>query len=203
MQLRSAFLWFSKKWDFSACFNMPLHMHCHLPTQLWEAVSKKHAKINSKKNKASSFEQYSSFYFASPQTKPWSLMTPSLNKSTFSEWISLGCQTCPLPSWAHWRNNSGIELRFVLILTMVFKVISLNNSPCLWSVQVPCRCLAHPPISLDVLLYRLWFKFVLPVIIWSNFTRYGLFLCRPAPDDYIVRLCWFPWHTRSELVLDG
>ena len=99
----------------------------------------------------------------------------------------------PLPSWAHWRNNSGIELRFVLILTMVFKVISLNNSPCLWSVQVPCRCLAHPPISLDVLLYRLWFKFVLPVIIWSNFTRYGLFLCRPAPDDYIVRLCWFPW----------
>ena len=63
----------------------------------------------------------------------------------FSEWILLGCQTCPLPSWAHWRNNSGIELLFVLIFTMVFKVISLNNSPCLWSVQVPCRCLSHSP----------------------------------------------------------
>merc|ERR1711873_379654 len=90
------------------------------------------------------------------------------------------------PSWAHWRNNSGIELLFVLILTMVFKVISLNNSPCLWSVQVPCRCLAHPPIPLDVLLYRLWFKFVLPVIVWSNFTRYGLFHCRPAPEVKFV-----------------
>ena len=54
----------------------------------------------------------------------------------FSEWILLGCQTCPLPSWARLCNNSGIELLFVLILTMVFKVISLNNSPCLWSVQV-------------------------------------------------------------------
>ena len=63
----------------------------------------------------------------------------------FSEWILLGCQTCPLPSWAHWRNNSGIELLFVLVFTMVFKVISLNDFPCLWSVQVPCRCLTHSP----------------------------------------------------------
>ena len=53
------------------------------PHNFGKLFLKKHAKINSKKNKASSFEQYSSFYFASPQTKPWSLMTPSLNKSTF------------------------------------------------------------------------------------------------------------------------
>ena len=96
-------------------------------------------KISSKKNKASSFEQYSSFHFASPQTKPWSLMTPSLNKSTLSEWISLECQTCPLPSRARLCNNSGSELLFVFILTMVFKVFSPINSPCLWSFQVPCR----------------------------------------------------------------
>ena len=102
-------------------------------------------KLVVRKSKASSFEQYSSFYFASPQTKPWSLMTPSLNKSTFSEWISLGCQTCPLPSWARLCNNSGIELLFVFILTMVFKVFSLNNSPCLWSFQVPYRFFTHPP----------------------------------------------------------
>ena len=77
---------------------------------------------------------------------------------------------------------------------MVFKVISLNNSPCLWSVQVPCRCLAHPPISLDVLLYRLWFKFVLPVIVWFwfNFKVWIVFL-QSCPDDYIVRICWLPW----------
>ena len=112
----------------------------------------------------------------------------------FSEWILLGCQRCPLPSWAHWRNNSGIELLFVLVFTMVFKVISLNDSPCLWSVQVPCRCLAHPPISLDVLLYRLWFKFVLPVIIWSNFARYGLFPCRPALMIMLSGSAGFPGH---------
>ena len=63
----------------------------------------------------------------------------------FSEWILLGCQRCPLPSWAHWRNNSGIELLFVLVFTMVFKVIPLNDFPFLWSVQVPCRCLTHSP----------------------------------------------------------
>ena len=67
-------------------------------------------------------------------------------KSTlFSEWILLGCQRCPPPSWALWRNNSGIELLFVLVFTMVFKVIPFNDFPCLWSVQVLCRCLTHSP----------------------------------------------------------
>ena len=28
----------------------------------------------------------------------------------FSEWILLGCERCPLPSWARLCNNSGIEL---------------------------------------------------------------------------------------------
>jgi len=62
---------------------------------------------------------------------------------------------------------------------MVFKVIPFNDFPCLWSVQVLCR---------------LWFKFVLPVIVWfwSNFKVWIVFL-QTCPDDYIVRICWLPW----------
>ena len=45
-----------------------------------------------------------------------------------------------------------------------------------------------------MLPYRLWFKFVLPVIAWSNFTRYGLFPCRPALMIMLSGSAGFPGH---------
>ena len=109
----------------------------------WEAVSKKHAKISSRILKQVPLNNVA-LLLRPNQTLV--AVDAIFKKSTlFSEWILLGCQRCPPPSWAHWRNNSGIELLFVLVFTMVFKVIPFNDFPCLWSVQVLCRCLTHSP----------------------------------------------------------
>ena len=119
------------------------HNQCHLPSQSWEAVSKKHAKISSRILKQVPLNNVA-LLLRPNQTLV--AVDAIFKKSTlFSEWILLGCQRCPPPSWAHWRNNSGIELLFVLVFTMVFKVIPFNDFPCLWSVQVLCRCLTHSP----------------------------------------------------------
>ena len=147
---------------------------CHLPTQLWEALSKKHAKINSKKNKASSFEQYSSFYFASPQTKPWSLMTPSLNKSTFSEWISLGCQLVQ----AKFVNPVVIWFHFIKVW-----LVSLQTCP--WWLY--CQAL------LVSLVYSLRASPRCPIgSSWSYQKRFLTFLCcRTQTRTHSS------WHTRT------